>query len=107
MGGAEWERKLLAARLAERRAIMRGLRERSEREKKVKPATIMDVNADAVLALLRASGSHRLIHGHTHRPAFHTLLVDGTPAERWVLPEWGERGGYISLAAGTCTLEPA
>jgi UDP-2,3-diacylglucosamine hydrolase len=39
----------------------------------------------------------RLIHGHTHRPARHALEVDGRACERWVLPDWYERGGYLAL----------
>jgi UDP-2,3-diacylglucosamine hydrolase len=49
---------------------------------------IMDVNTDAVNALLRQHNYPRLIHGHTHRPAKHSHQVDGHHCERWVLGDW-------------------
>jgi UDP-2,3-diacylglucosamine hydrolase len=70
----------------------------------------MDVNPAAVLAALRHQGARRLIHGHTHRPADHSLLLDGQPAQRLVLAEWragqGEAlmvspGGWKRLALGS------
>ena len=38
-----------------------------------------------------------MIHGHTHRAARHEHEVDGTSCERWVLPDWYGRGGYLAL----------
>jgi UDP-2,3-diacylglucosamine hydrolase len=40
-----------------------------------------------------------MIHGHTHRPARHALVVDGTPRERIVLADWDDRGHYVSVDA--------
>jgi len=57
----------------------------------------MDVNADAVRDAFRRHGVRRLIHGHTHRPARHELEVDGARCERWVLPDWYGRGGYLAV----------
>jgi UDP-2,3-diacylglucosamine hydrolase len=40
----------------------------------------------------------RLIHGHTHRSAFHKVEVNGARCERWVLPDWyGDGGGYLAV----------
>ena len=55
---------------------------------------IMDVNAEAVIEALRRHGVRRLIHGHTHRPGRHRVGSDG---ERWVLPDWYGRGGYLEI----------
>ena len=52
-----------------------------------------------VTSVLRESGyPARLIHGHTHRPGRHVHLVDGRACERWVLPDWYERGGYLEAS---------
>jgi UDP-2,3-diacylglucosamine hydrolase len=37
---------------------------------------------------MREYGVSVLIHGHTHRPANHSLNVNGLSAQRIVLPEW-------------------
>ena len=60
----------------------------------------MDVNATAVAAALRAAGVHRLIHGHTHRPAIHRLALDGRPAERIVLGDWYTQGSCLRVGPG-------
>jgi UDP-2,3-diacylglucosamine hydrolase len=36
-----------------------------------------------------------MLHGHTHRPAVHDLLVDGNPAQRIVLGDWYEQGSVV------------
>ena len=73
-----------------------GLREKSKEVILAKPAGIMDVNADAVREAFARHGVKRLIHGHTHRPGRHALKVDGRACERWVLPDWYGRGGYLA-----------
>jgi len=92
---AQWQRDFLAIPLAERKRQIEALRARSETEKRTKSMDIMDVDPGAVMAAMREHGCRRLIHGHTHRPAVHRFELDGTPAERWVLSDWGERGSYL------------
>ncbi len=92
-----WQREFLAKPLAERRRLVRGLREKSKEVIQAKPADIMDVNEDAVRQALRRHQAVRLIHGHTHRPDHHVLQVDGRRCERWVLPDWYASGGYLEL----------
>ena len=41
----------------------------------------------------------RIIHGHTHRPAHHRLIVDGRACERYVLADWYDRGSYLEFDA--------
>jgi UDP-2,3-diacylglucosamine hydrolase len=65
-----------------------------------KSAEIMDVNDEAVRQAMRRHGVRRLIHGHTHRPGRHALDLDGERGERWVLPDWYERGGYLEVGKG-------
>jgi UDP-2,3-diacylglucosamine hydrolase len=75
------------------------MRERSKQVVQGKTAEIMDVNDEAVREALRRHGVRRLIHGHTHRPGRHAVEVDGERCERWVLPDWYGRGGYVEVAA--------
>lgn len=79
-----WQQAFLARPLAERRAIARGLRDQSE-ARKHSGAPYADVDEGAARAWLQAAQAHRLIHGHTHRPADHAL---GPQAQRHVLSDW-------------------
>ena len=87
-----------------RRRLARQARAGSESAKAGKPAEIMDVNGDAVVRMLREQQASRLIHGHTHRPAQHVHAVDGRDCERWVLPDWYARWGYVVCDAAGCAL---
>ena len=80
-----------------RRGIAWWLQRKSRNEKALKPESIMDVADAAVAAAFARHDARRMIHGHTHRPARHELEVDGARCERWVLPDWYGRGGYLAL----------
>src|SRR5690606_24906493 len=80
-----WQRDFLAKPLAERKAIANELRRASLADSATKTESIMDVNQDTVVQTMQRFGVQRLLHGHTHRPAVHSLTVDGRPAERIVL----------------------
>jgi len=40
-----------------------------------------------------------MIHGHTHRPAVHSLEVDGSPVQRIVLGDWHNQGSVLERSA--------
>jgi len=90
--------------LALRHRLARQARAGSEAAKAGKPAEIMDVNAEDVVRVLRAQQVGRLIHGHTHRPARHVHAVGGQDCERWVVPDWYARWGYVACDAAGCAL---
>jgi UDP-2,3-diacylglucosamine hydrolase len=92
-----WQKDFLSKSLSERHAAIQGLREKSKEVIAAKPAEIMDVNQEAVREAFRRHDVRRMIHGHTHRPARHEHEVDGARCERWVLPDWYGRGGYLVL----------
>ena len=94
---ADFQRDFLAKPLGERHALIGGMRDKSKQVTAATPAEIMDVNPDAVRDAFRRLGVRRMIHGHTHRPARHEIEVDGARCERWVLPDWYGRGGYLAL----------
>jgi UDP-2,3-diacylglucosamine hydrolase len=100
-----WQRQFLAQPLEARHATARSIREHSEQAKAEKRPAIMDVNPDAIRQAMDAARAPRLIHGHTHRPAHHLFELNGSPAERWVLPDWYETGGYLACDAAGCRLE--
>ncbi len=95
-----WQAAALAKPIAERVAIARGLRSRSEGAKEGKGEEIMDVAPEAVREALVSAGCRVLIHGHTHRPARHELEAGGHACVRWVLPDWYEGGGYLEATPG-------
>lgn len=91
----ETQQKFLAQPLAVRHQQLRGMRAQSEASKSVKATAIMDVSPASVEQVLREQHYPRLIHGHTHRPARHALVVDGRQCERQVLSDWHDREHYL------------
>jgi UDP-2,3-diacylglucosamine hydrolase len=58
-----------------------------------------DVVQESVASIMATFGVTRLLHGHTHKPAVHTVSNAG---ERWVLSDWASkpaRGDAISFNA--------
>lgn len=95
-----WQATFLQQPLAQRKAIIDAIRQQSEHAKQEKELAIMDVNPEAVAATFRAHDYPIMIHGHTHRPAHHELLVDGHPCQRWVLADWHGAATYLEFANG-------
>ena len=101
---SEWQRAFLSKSLDERRKAVGGMREKSKQVVQAKPAEIMDVNTGTVRQAMERHGVRRLIHGHTHRPGRHRVELDGEPGERWVLPDWYGRGGYLRVSRAKAEL---
>lgn len=99
---ADWQRQFLAMPLAQRKAIIDGMREGSRDAQRNKPYT--DVNASAIASLFEQTGAAIMIHGHTHRPAEHVEETHDVRRIRHVLPDWDcdttpQRGGWLALNA--------
>ncbi|MBL0140604.1 MAG: UDP-2,3-diacylglucosamine diphosphatase [Betaproteobacteria bacterium] len=101
-----WQAAALVRPLAERVAIARGMRERSEDAKGGKGEAILDVAPEAVEAAFVAADSRLMIHGHTHRPARHEHEAGGRTCIRWVLPDWYEAGGYLEASPSVIRAVP-
>lgn len=99
---AEFQKNFLAQPLAARKSYIEQLRRQSTTAKQNKDSAIMDVNDDAVAALLREHRYPRLIHGHTHRPKRHEHTVDGHLCERWVLSDWDQQASALRCDAQGC-----
>jgi len=95
-------RRAVATPYFARRGAARLMRAASRFATAGKSEAIMDVNADAVVAALRRHRVTRLIHGHTHRPARHELVVDGRKCERYVLADWYQRASYLRVDQRGC-----
>ncbi len=85
--------------LARRRALAQKMREGSRMHVNSTAAQIMDVDAEAVATAFRESGVATMIHGHTHRPAVHSLEVDGSRVQRIVLGDWHTQGSVLERTA--------
>ncbi len=98
----KWQLEFLSQPLQVRKKQIETIRARSEQAKTQKSLEIMDVNAEAVNALLSKYQPDLLIHGHTHRPNQHTIKLDGRLITRWVLGDWYEQGSYLACDKHGC-----
>jgi UDP-2,3-diacylglucosamine hydrolase len=91
----DWQRHFLALSVAARRALAGAARTGSKAHMASMEDAITDVNAESVAAALRAAGTSILLHGHTHRPAVHSLSVDERECTRIVLGDWHAQGSLV------------
>ena len=101
----QWQQQLLSKSLQERQLIAREMRNKSREQTGGKPESIMDVNQEAVIETMTGHKVQRLIHGHTHRPAIHELVISDQPAQRIVLGDWYEQGSLLECTPAGCRLE--
>ena len=83
--------------LATRHKLARKLRNESRAQTRMKAREIIDVTPDEVPRIMAEHGVRTLIHGHTHRPAVHQLLVNRQPARRIVLGDWDTHGWALQV----------
>jgi len=100
-----WQRRFLDLPLATRHALAGAARAGSRRHTTRVAPTIMDVNPQAVVRAMRATGVRTLIHGHTHRPGVHEFELDGAGARRIVLGAWYEQGSCLEWRDGGYALK--
>lgn len=99
----QWQAHFLSQPLQSRKNQIETIRARSAQEKSHKPMEIMDVNADAVNALVKKYRYPDLfIHGHTHRPNRHVIELDGKITIRLVLGDWYKQGSYLACNESGC-----
>ena len=96
----EWQARILALSVEERLQLAQSARDASIAHTGSISMDIMDVNETAVCDAFVEYGVKRMIHGHTHRPAFHKhSLKDGSEAKRIVLSDWYKQGSYLRVNA--------
>lgn len=97
-----WQEQFLAQPLAARLAFAEQARTASkvrygELVASGQSETITDVTPATVREWFKRYGIHRMIHGHTHRPAIHD---EGDGNSRIVLGDWYEQGSVLRVDAG-------
>lgn len=95
-----WQQTVLAIPLAQRRIMAAEMRKKSTSMNSNKASDIMDVTPEVVDAVMTEHRADILLHGHTHRPARHTLPGN---KERIVLGDWDTQGWFVK--ADDFTLE--
>jgi UDP-2,3-diacylglucosamine hydrolase len=102
----QWQQQALAQPLGTRFQQAAALREQSRMSTQGKTESILDVNLQTVVRVMEAHRVARMIHGHTHRPAIHSLLCCAKPATRVVLGDWSPgRISYLRVDADGMSLK--
>ena len=99
-----WQNDFLERSLVERHMIAQQARQQSREKSGMKASDIMDVTPQEVLDLLQEKQVNLMIHGHTHRPAVHTIRlqepINGRDeAVRIVLGSWDSKGWALEFTA--------
>lgn len=81
--------------LSLRKKIAKKMRAASEQHSVRKSMDILDVTQEEVIRVMKKHQVQYLIHGHTHRPAFHSLTTQDQPATRIVLAAWHGHGNVL------------
>jgi UDP-2,3-diacylglucosamine hydrolase len=93
----------LAARLAfaaQARAASQMRQQSMKSDDRAQFETITDVASEAVTEAMTLYGIETLIHGHTHRPAIHTVEMGKAMGTRVVLGDWYTQGSVLRVDAG-------
>ncbi|HJL54047.1 MAG: UDP-2,3-diacylglucosamine diphosphatase [Pseudomonadales bacterium] len=101
----EFQQQLLAKSLDERALIAQNARQESMQHTAELANDIMDVTANEVIEAMQQAGVDLMIHGHTHRPAIHPLLIEDQPAVRIVLGNWHTKGWLLRFEPSGYELE--
>ena len=91
----KWQAMMSAKSIEERIAFAIQARQESIARGESMSDEIVDVNHDAVVAILREHGVDTMLHGHTHRPAIHEVDLGDRMATRIVLGDWYEQGSVV------------
>jgi UDP-2,3-diacylglucosamine hydrolase len=83
--------------LGTRHKLARKLRSESRAQTQMKANDIVDVTPEEVPRIMAQYGVRTLIHGHTHRPAIHKLLIGNDAAKRIVLGDWDRQGWALQV----------
>jgi UDP-2,3-diacylglucosamine hydrolase len=94
-----WQEDFLGQPLTARQEFAAKARAASKQHQSGTMESIMDVTPAAVEATMLRHGVSRLIHGHTHRPAIHSLTVNQRRAQRIVLGDWYTQGSVLRADA--------
>lgn len=88
-----------------RHKVVGNIKSSSKDQKEQKQMTIMDVTPDEVVKVLEQYKTNLIIHGHTHRPALHSVQLKEKVAQRIVLGDWYEQGSVLVCTEESKSLE--
>ncbi len=89
-----------------RKKIATTLRQNSKTKNQNKSVEIMDVDQNEVVRIMNHFQVKQLIHGHTHRPNIHSLILNNNEtAKRIVLGDWYEQGSFLVCKPTSCELK--
>jgi len=91
----DWQASMRAKPLKERLRIAHEARRQSMEQTINQSLEIMDVNQQAVEAVIRKHKVDVLLHGHTHRPGVHKIDLGSRKARRIVLGDWYTQGSVL------------
>ncbi len=99
---SRWRQEFLGKSLVERHMIAQQARQQSKEANSNKASNIMDVTHQEVIKLLHELQVNYMVHGHTHRPAVHTIRLqdpinDSAEAQRLVLGSWDHKGWVLEV----------
>jgi UDP-2,3-diacylglucosamine hydrolase len=88
-----------------RQNISDKIKQKSREQKAYKSAMIMDVNTEAVTDTFEKTQADIIIHGHTHRPAIHSIHDNEHKTHyRVVLGDWAPEVSYLELSDSQLSL---
>jgi UDP-2,3-diacylglucosamine hydrolase len=98
-----WQQDFLGKSLVERQMIAQQARQQSMDANSNKASDIMDVTHQEVINLMHRLQVNVMVHGHTHRPAVHTIRlqepINGSlEATRLVLGSWDQKGWVLEVS---------
>lgn len=91
----QWQQWFLDQTIQERIAFAKQARIQSQEHTQTAGSEIMDVNQGAVDELFKQYNTEYMIHGHTHRPAFHIDQKPQLERQRMVVGDWHYQTSYI------------
>ncbi len=99
-----WQAIIKSLPLSVRRKIANNYRDQSASATAMKSQDIMDVTESEVINCLSQHQSQLMIHGHTHRPDIHDIVVSNQAAQRIVLGDWYEQGAWLKATPDSIEL---
>lgn len=101
----KWQDMMLAKPVEERLNMANQLRGMSQTSNSNKAENIMDVTPSEVIKMLEAHNVKLMIHGHTHRPAIHSLTTKLGNSKRIVLGDWSDFGWVLKFNSNGYSLD--
>ena len=95
----QWRSQFLSLDIPQRIEQAMQARTHSHKHKSQISMEIMDVAEQSVLDTFSKYHVHQMIHGHTHRQKHHKYSLDGKPASRYVLGDWGKSSSILTADA--------